>query len=532
MTAAARLTVLDGESSIGGTKILVESPAARVFLDFGTNYQRMGRFYEEFLHPRPSRGLTDLFAVGLLPRRRGLYRPDLFPATDFPHGDSEFPGDPPTAVLLTHAHLDHAGALAFVDPALPVFATPATVATLRAVQESGKTDVTTEYAYVTGRTARADGLLETGRRSPRLRRPFQLLGEFTSGLVEMLRESPSRHLPLDGPDPRPAAGADVARALHLEAYPVDHSLLGSAAFVLDVDGRRLAYTGDVRFHGARGYETERFLEALERKAPDVLLVEGTRLRRSGPADTGATTSEEAVRANATARVREYDGRLVIADFGPRNVERLATFREIATESDRQLVVTAKDAYLLRYLHQVDPSVPVDFGAGRMRIWREPSVRSPLAWQERVEDSWPDAAIDAGEIERTPGRWILCFSFFDANDLVDLRGATPGGLWLYSSSEAHGEEQEFDFHRLHAWIEWAGLHQVGFRIDPATGQLAFEPGYHASGHATEAELIELVRRSGARTIIPVHTEAPRRYQELLGPEGARVRLPRAGEAIEP
>ncbi|HYK93283.1 MAG TPA: MBL fold metallo-hydrolase [Thermoplasmata archaeon] len=529
MPPGARLTVLDGGSSIGGTKILLEGAEGRLLLDFGTNYKRMGQYYEEFLHPRASRGLTDLLALGLLPRRRGFYRSDLFPATDFPAGDSEFPGDAPTAVLLSHAHLDHCGALAFLDPEIPVYASPATVATLRAVQETGKTDASTEYAYVNERSSRADGLLVADRGRARQRRPFRLFGEFTSGLVESLRAPPAKHGEFAGPDPGAAESDPLIRAWNVRPFPVDHSLLGSAAFVLDVDGSRVAYTGDLRFHGSRGDLTEAFLRGLERTHPDVLLVEGTRLRPAGSTEAQVRTSEEEVRRNATQKVREFARRLVIADFGPRNIERLSTFREVARDTDRQLVVTGKDAYLLQLLRHTDPGVPVDFGSSGMRIWEEPSARVPPAWEGRVRDSAPDAFIGAGELTASPGRYILCFSFFDANDLVDLRSATPGGLWLYSSSEAHGEEQEFDFHRLQAWIAWAGLHQVGFHVG-ANG-LRFEPGYHASGHATESELVELVRRASAKVVVPVHSETPERYRELLGKEGARVRLPRAEEPFE-
>ncbi|HUI38689.1 MAG TPA: ribonuclease J, partial [Thermoplasmata archaeon] len=69
MATGARLTVFDGASSIGGTKILLEQGGTRLFLDFGTNYQRMGEYFEEYLQPRPARGLVDLIELGLLPRR-------------------------------------------------------------------------------------------------------------------------------------------------------------------------------------------------------------------------------------------------------------------------------------------------------------------------------------------------------------------------------------------------------------------------------------------------------------------------------
>lgn len=530
MPTGSSITVFDGHDSVGGTKILLSHGEERVLLDFGTNYKRMGSYFEEYLNPRLSRGITDLLALQLLPSVRGFYRRDVFPRSDYPRGDEAFAGEAPTAVLLTHAHLDHCGAVGFLDPSIPIYSTPATLAILRAVQESVRGDLPSEITYVSPRAPVGDALVEVDRSSPKRRRDFRLLGESPAALSRLLETPPGARVEIEGPLPRTGTADATVRALGIRAMPVDHSLLGSCAYVLDLDGVRVAYTGDVRFHGGRGQETEEFLRELERRQPDVLLVEGTRLRPSNDSRPQTRTTEEEVRRNATEIVRRYEGRMVIADFGPRNIERLRTFGEIAGETGRQLVVTAKDAYLLQFLHAVDPRTPVDLGPGGMRIWREPRTRAPFAWMERVERWFPGAEITPGEIVAAPGRWVVCFSFFDANDLVDLRAATAGGAWIYSSSEAHGEEQEFDFHRLQRWIEWSGLAPVGFRYDAASGELTFEGGLHASGHATEDELVELVRRSGARRVVPIHSETPGRYRTLLRPEDAELVLPAPGAPI--
>jgi ribonuclease J len=552
MDRAAGLTVFDGHSSIGGTKILFEQGETRLLLDFGTNYKRMGEFYEEYLKPRASRGLTDYLELGLLPRIRGLYRRDLFPPYDYPQKDRDWPGARPTAVLLTHAHLDHCGAVGFVDPTIPVVATPMTLALLRAWQETGAADLTSEITYVGARapTDRGGGpgdslpgrLLETDREAVRRARPFWLLGGVPDGFAPALRRSPfGGRTPFEPVDPVgfPGAFGD----LRVESHGVDHSVYGASAFLIEADGGLVAYSGDVRRHGEHGRETEGFLRRLEAKRPEVLIVEGTRLTASGDRSAQPSTTEAEVESNCRGEVERYPGKLVVADFGPRNVERLRSFRRIAQATGRTLVLTPKDAFLLQMLHSVDPAIEADLGPGGMRILEEPSVGAPRAWQSLVVDRFADAYLNPHDVAAHPGRWILCFSFFDCNDLVDLKRehATDGGLYLYSSSEAHGEEQEFDFLRLQKWIRWAGLDQVGFRYLPdAAGvpELRFDHpddvGHHASGHATQAELLDLIHRADPKVIVPVHTEqTPSRYGELLRAQGvsARVLAPKAGVPLD-
>lgn len=540
MPRKGSLTVFDGADGIGGTKILFRQDRTSLLLDFGTNYTKMSRYYEEYLRPRPTRGLVDWVELGLLPRQRGWYRPDLFPPRDYPERDREWDGERPSAVLLTHGHLDHSGAIAFLHPEIPVYSTPMTVALLRSWQEAGRSDVTSEVSYYATRSPRTgpptpgDSLpgrvLETDRKGTRGSRPFRLFGGVPDGFSALLGRSPFGERTAFEPTP-PVPAPPRVDDVGVTCVPVDHSVYGASAFLLEADGALIAYTGDLRFHGEHGAQSEAFLRELERRRPEVLIAEGTRLRPASEPRESERTTEADVERNCRRDVARYDGKLVVADFGPRNVERLRTFRALALSTGRQLVLTPKDAYLLTLLHGVDPAVETDLGPGGMRILEEPSAGREPPWLELVRARYGDAHLSPADVERAPGRWILCFSFFDCNDLVDLRSATPGGLWLYSSSEAHGEEQEFDFHRLRAWIQWAGMSAVGFRFAPGPGgteRLTFDHpddvGHHASGHATQEELVELVRRANPKRLVPVHTsQPPHRYAELLRERGAEVEV---------
>jgi ribonuclease J len=533
-----QLTVFDGHETVGGTKIVLSDSDTDLVLDFGLNYARMNQFYEEYLQPRSSRGIVDYIAMELLPRIGNFYREDLFPTPDFPQGNTTWPGRRPAAVLLSHGHIDHAGAVSFLHPDIPLVASPLTVALLRAWQEGGGHSLLSEVTYCSARSpSREDPrLLEPQRGRPKVGRNFALTSEAGSEFRELLSRSP-----LSGQNSEYRPGhlerfSGRVGNLCVRACPVDHSVYGAHGFLVETDGTLVAYTGDLRFHGERGADTEDFVQRLVSQRPEILIVEGTRLRGDPKEDEGPRTTEEEVRRTCEADVRQYEGRLVVADFGPRNVERLKTFRAIAANTGRQLVLVPKDAYLLHLMGAVDPKIPRDLSPNGMRILREPTLRGS-SWMDLVERAYFSAYLDPSDVVKNPARWILCFSFFDANDLVDLYKGCANGLWLYSSSEAHGEEQEFDFHRLEAWIRWARMKQVGFQlVSNGRGgrKVCFDRpedrGRHASGHMPESDLQQLVLRIRPRRVVPVHTQYPHAYERLLENSGISLELPAPGRPV--
>jgi ribonuclease J len=103
------------------------------------------------------------------------------------------------------------------------------------------------------------------------------------------------------------------------------------------------------------------------------------------------------------------------------------------------------------------------------------------------------------------RFIVCFSFFDLDELPRI-GPKAGGLYLYSSSEPHDEEQEVDFRRLHKWLEHFQLKSFGLPIDKE-GEWQTpedEKGLHASGHACGADALKIAQTINPRILVPAHS----------------------------
>jgi ribonuclease J len=498
--AGLLLLALDGNDTVGGTKYLVQADGLSWMLDFGTNYHKLSRYYEEYLIPRANQGILDLVTMGIIPDARGLYRDDvMLPDLDL-RGPEVGSID---AVLITHAHLDHAGAVGLLRPEIPTVTNALTAATLKAIQDCGGSDWGLLYSASHEVTeSRGSPLLVTG--GPKVQRDLVVAdGGWSKGFEEFWRASRWKTKDLEGGELRKNLGD-----LRCRAFPIDHSVKGALGFLLDTPQGRLVYPGDVRMHGLNARYTRDFLEAARSPRPYVLFMEGTNIDKS---DTEIATEED-VRRNVNALLSGMAGDFAIADFGARNIERLEIFAAAAAEHGRRLVVTPKDAYLLHAMHTVDPAVPVP--GDRLCVFDSPTSGKGIV-EEFVFENFGDAAVKASTIRQSPGDYLVAFSFFDMKHLVALR--PDGGHYIYSSSEAFSEEQEIDFRRLREWLNKFGIQWYGLEFD-SEGHVhvpSGSAGLHASGHAPARDLEKIIRTINPEVIVPLHTGSPEAFEQRFG-----------------
>jgi ribonuclease J len=304
----------------------------------------------------------------------------------------------------------------------------------------------------------------------------------------------------------------------VSSFPIDHSIFGATAFILEGD-LSIAYTGDFRLHGKNGDHSKKFVK--EAKNSSILIMEGTRAGRTsetmgsecGPdpqdgafKDTEKSPTEETVFENCLGVVEE-SSKLVIADFSPRNFERLQSFYEVARKTGRNLVVTAKDDYLLNSLEYAG----LDLGLEDFLVYNEFVDKSQRKWEiEFVSETHDYANHD--EITLSPEQYLLCFSLFDLKHLLDIK---PGGDdYIYSSCEAFSEEMVIDFQKIWNWTKYFGFDVHGFSMEIENGSLKprFNHEYHVSGHASKEDLLWTVDHVDPDFIIPVHTTGNRWFTD--------------------
>jgi ribonuclease J len=292
---------------------------------------------------------------------------------------------------------------------------------------------------------------------------------------------------------------------------VDHSIPGAYGFVVHTSEGTLAYTGDFRFHGPAGSMTKDFMDVARRERTDLLLTEGTRVRRD---DVKANMSEKEVLEEASRVVARTKG-LVFSTFRGNDLDRINTFNDAAKGSGRRLVVSMKMAIMLERL-RADRKLKVP------RLGRDIDVYVRRKKTGRLDDAdyypWErpflDHGVSAPEVRKRQGEVFLHLEAWNFPELIDIRPGR-GGTYIHSATEAFNEEGEREEAVIRNWVE-----HVGFRYS----QL------HASGHAPMGEVRELVRSVSAKKVVPVHTEHPGLFREFEKGSGWSLALPKKGRPI--
>jgi ribonuclease J len=513
------VTVYDGAEGIGGNKIFVEENGKGVFLDFGKNFGKYGVYFEEYLKNRDLRGIHDLVYLGLIPELN-IYRNDLVPSD---LRVDAYPAPEVAAVLVSHAHADHTGNIGLLDLAIPVVASPFTLAIMKGMQDSGISAIDTDASYASPRLPIDESglMLGANKKLPHTCRESICTTRPRDELIAFLSSRPGQ----EGARSKKFQPAEchalenVALPFAVTPYDVDHSIVGATAYVLEGD-TTIAYTGDLRLHGRSGDRTRDFVH--HARDASVLITEGTRAGHpsGSDGDMAAATSEQTVYETCRAVSGDEKG-LIIADFSPRNFERMDTFSRIAQETGRTLVVTAKDLYLLHALECADGTCRFP-GLG---IYAELADITKRKWEtEVVMGRASHQYVSHRELHQNPGEYIVCFSFFDIKHLLDIK--PQGGLYIYSSCEAFTEEMAIDFKRLWQWIRRFGLEARGFAIGK-DGSLQFDSRYHASGHASAPDLAWIIDQVDPDILIPVHTKNHQWFADTF----SNVRIMKDGERLD-
>jgi ribonuclease J len=481
----SKITFYGGINEIGGNKFLLEDRGTRIFLDFGMQMGKANNYFAEFTQPRGLNGMGDYFEFGLLPKLHGLYRKDYSKHMEFENDhkkDTEYHG-----VILTHAHVDHAAYLHFLRPEIPVYCTEATKLIMQCFQDTGS-----DEQYI---TYKENFKIYTTKQ-----------GELSRAKDDKNRDEIKRNI-----QPITPYKKFKIDSIEVEPIPVDHSLPGVCGFVIHTSKGSVGYTADLRFHGRRKEETEKFVERCAESDLDHLLCEGTRIKE--PTSTTEYEVEKDIKdvVNSTKN-------LVVVSYPVRDLDRLMSFYLAAKETGRNLVIDLKQAYLLKlfensenysriYPKLDDPILRIynprkSWGliTKDKEDWSEKQVLQDYDIWER-EFIWKANSVDYRDVSARQKDYMLFCSDFKLQELIDVRPSEGSG-YIRSSTEPFDDEMRLDHARIKRWLIHFGL-------------LTSEDGWtvtHVSGHGSRDQIKRVVQETEAKNLVPIHTEHEEYFQQ--------------------
>ncbi len=346
---------------------------------------------------------------------RGLTIEELLESGTLPRIGGAYANDTPgvRAVIVSHVHQDHTGLAQYVHPEIPVYAT-----------------------------------------------------EGTWALHDALRPFLPRSVSIANRQTLPKNKPCSFGSLIVTAIPVDHSAPDAVALLVEAEGKRLLYSGDLRAHGRKDYLFNGLAKKLAGKV-DLLLLEGTTLGRT----ESAAVTEKSLEIDLVSLFKQQQY-FSLVFCSTQNLDRLVTIYRAAKQTNKLMVIDPYTAYTLDKLQCISDNLP-------QWNWAEIKV-VPWAYQmQRLKDAGETefvAALKTNQIGwdrmKARGRDIVLLMRSNKKAAFDLRRRLGDGLR--------------DVQVI--WSMWNGYWDKDENLRPLCDEYGIKRHYiHTSGHASWTDL---------------------------------------------
>ena len=340
------------------------------------------------------------------------------------------------AIFLSHAHADHYGFLDLLPQDTPIYATEESFAMLA-----------------------LDGILG---------------------------DDPTKHL-----EKRPLTSGQSCEVADIKvtAYIVDHSAYGACAYLIECDGKRILYSGDIRLHGVKG-----ILYKNLPKDVDYLLLEGTNILRAKNNPTEREIENQFVEA-----FNDAPDALHLVWCSAKNIDRICALFRACIRCGKTLAIDPYTANVLAAVAQLNSKIPTATTAEQMKVYFPHRLTKRLT--ERNKDQYiyslnpKQNKVSYDDFSGSPEKYVMLVRPTILTYLHRIKAARIrliksiwGGYWDEPNTE-----------RFRSWVE-EHCEQV--------------KDIHSSGHADTQSLQRIVEFVRPKTIVPIHTDAPKRFCDIF------------------
>ena len=273
----------------------------------------------------------------------------------------------------------------------------------------------------------------------------------------------------------------------------DHSAFDAYSLLVEADGRRLFYSGDIRSHGRKKSVFEELISNPPEEI-DVLLMEGTNIREDSLGTERGLTEQNV--EDLCVEIFSATNGIVLAMFSPQNIDRLVSIYRACLRSGRDLVIDLYSAAIVQATaRETIPQPDWD----RIRVYLPGAQRSRVIREQAFHrtDAVRPHRIYAEELKRRREDLVMIFRTSMIGELEGI-GCLEGAHVLWSMWPGYLKDKSGE--RLTRFRENYGI--------PITIS-------HASGHAYIPDLQRFADALSPIRLVPIHTFAGERFEEFFG-----------------
>ncbi len=303
---------------------------------------------------------------------------------------------------------------------------------------------------------------------------------------------------LPGNWPIPAKGWNYKSGETIEIGPfkvtpflIDHSAYDSYSLLIEGNGKKIFYSGDLRAHG-RKISLFNSLITHPPKNINAIILEGSSIGRLKDEQQFPTEKEI---ENQLVHIFSTTAGLAMVHASAQNIDRIVSIFRASKRTGRKLII---DLYTAAVLDATgNENIPKS-------DWPEVSLFIPQIQRVQIkENKWFDLLkrhsvnrIFIEHLKQVSNKSTLLFRPLHQFDLE--RGACiSGATYIYSQWEGYWERGAYD--KVKNWLE---KHSIP------------KHSIHTSGHASPTDLKKLVSAINPEKVIPIHSFMPERYPELF------------------
>jgi ribonuclease J len=273
-------------------------------------------------------------------------------------------------------------------------------------------------------------------------------------------------------------------------YLVDHSAIDAYSFLIEGEGKRLFYSGDLRSHGRKG---KLFEHMVKHPIPniDLMFLEGTMMHRSND----LFPDEKSVEKTIFQTIRQQKNISFLLSSS-QNIDRIVSAYRACKRASKLLVIDIYTAWVLEQLRQITQNTPA-------MDWPEIRVFATHSQDEKLKAN-PDyfgdfrkrlyrRRVKREELHATPESFLYFGKMSSFRFIDEFGNATAPVNVIYSQWLGYLDGNHADYF---------GSDRISAcRSDPAVNFVYA----HTSGHAPLKDLQKLAASLKPKMLVPIHTE---------------------------